>query len=142
MGRSFASALRRPSLFSERIISLTITIRLDSKNMCSVRQRPIPSAPNFLAVVASDKVSAFARTFMWRSWSAHFIKVAKASVNSGSMVETSPIKTSPFVPSIVIKSPSETTSPAAVKLPSFSLICKSKAPVIQGLPMPLATTAA
>ena len=38
------------------------TIRCPSKNMCSVRTRPMPSAPNSLACRASAGVSALART--------------------------------------------------------------------------------
>ena len=38
-------------------------MRSGSKNMCSVRQRPMPSAPNLRAVSASSGVSALARTF-------------------------------------------------------------------------------
>ncbi len=37
-----------------------------SKNMCSVRHRPMPSAPNWRAVLASSGVSALARTFRRR----------------------------------------------------------------------------
>ena len=64
IGRSLASAARRPFSSSARIISRTATMRSASKNMCSVRQRPMPSAPNSRAVRASSGVSALARTFM------------------------------------------------------------------------------
>ena len=45
-----------------RIISCTIGSRSWAMNMCSVRQRPMPSAPNSRALAASSGVSAFART--------------------------------------------------------------------------------
>ena len=53
-----------PRSLSARIISRTATMRSPSKNMCSVRQRPMPSAPNARAARASVGVSALARTFM------------------------------------------------------------------------------
>ena len=53
IGSSLASAARRPCLVSARIISRTATMRSPSKNMCSVRQRPMPSAPNERATRAS-----------------------------------------------------------------------------------------
>ena len=37
-------------------------IRSGSKNICSVRQRPIPLAPNFRAYIASSGLSALVRT--------------------------------------------------------------------------------
>ena len=56
---------RAPSRFvSARIISRTATMRSPSKNMCSVRQRPMPSAPKLRAARASAGVSALARTFI------------------------------------------------------------------------------
>ena len=45
-GSSLASAARRPASSSARIIWRTAVMRLASKNMCSVRHRPMPSAPN------------------------------------------------------------------------------------------------
>src|SRR6185436_10633187 len=46
----------------EWIISRTRMIRSSAKNMCSVRQRPMPCAPKSRAVRASFGVSAFVRT--------------------------------------------------------------------------------
>ena len=63
IGSNLASATRRPASSSARIISRTALMRSPSKNMCSVRQRPIPSAPNIKACAASFGVSALARTF-------------------------------------------------------------------------------
>jgi hypothetical protein len=41
-------------------------MRSAAKNMCSVRHRPMPSAPNLRAVRASAAVSALVRTFSVR----------------------------------------------------------------------------
>ena len=71
IGRIFASAARRCSTVSARIISRTATMRFSSKNMCSVRQRPMPSAPKSRATRASFGVSALARTPRRRRASAH-----------------------------------------------------------------------
>ena len=46
-------ALARPPASPARIISRTARMRSGSKNMCSVRQRPMPSAPNWRAILAS-----------------------------------------------------------------------------------------
>ena len=56
---------------SEQIISRNAAILSSSKNMCSVRQRPIPSAPSSRAFFASAGVSAFVRTCSLRNLSAH-----------------------------------------------------------------------
>ena len=48
-GSSLASAFSRCSSVSARIISRMAAMRSPSKNMCSVRHRPMPSAPNFTA---------------------------------------------------------------------------------------------
>ena len=62
-GRSLLTAARRATVPSEAmIISRTIEIRSAAKNMCSVRTRPMPSAPNSRARRASSGVSALART--------------------------------------------------------------------------------
>ena len=52
-------------------------------NMCSVRQRPMPSAPNSRALAASSGVSAFARTFRRRISSAQPRIVSKSSLICG-----------------------------------------------------------
>ncbi len=52
-------------------------MRSASKNMCSVRQRPMPSAPNERAWRASRGVSALARTLRRRIPSAQPMSVAK-----------------------------------------------------------------
>ena len=82
-----AAALLRSSA---RIISRTTGMRSASKNMCSVRQRPMPSAPNLRAVSASSGVSALARTFMRRTASAQPISSAKSPPSGGSTIFTAP----------------------------------------------------
>jgi hypothetical protein len=52
MGSSFASAARRDFSSSARIISRTARMRSSSKNMCSVRQSPMPLAPKPYAISA------------------------------------------------------------------------------------------
>ncbi len=79
--------------------------------MCSVRHRPMPSAPNFRAVSASSGVSALARTFSRRQASAQTIRVPKSSDIAGSIMATEPISTSPVAPSSVMVSPACTTRP-------------------------------
>ena len=71
MGRSLARAVARLSWSSARIIWRTQGMRSSAKNMCSVRQRPIPSAPSAAATRASRGVSALARMRSRRSPSAH-----------------------------------------------------------------------
>ena len=53
IGSSLASARRRPASSRATIISRIAPMRSPSKNMCSVRQRPMPSAPNPRAMRAS-----------------------------------------------------------------------------------------
>ena len=57
-------------------ISRMAVIRSPSKNMCSVRHSPIPTAPNPRAFRASRGVSAFARTRRSRTSSAQSINSA------------------------------------------------------------------
>ena len=73
--------------------------------MCSVRQRPIPSAPNSRALVACSGVSAFARTFIRRISSDQPRMVWKSSLIRGGTRLTAPTITRPVPPSIVITSP-------------------------------------
>ena len=60
--RSSSSADSSSSFVPARIIRLTTGSLSSPKNMCSVLQSPIPSAPSFLAFAASAPVSALART--------------------------------------------------------------------------------
>ena len=80
-------------------------MRSASKNICSVRDRPIPSAPKSRAVLASSGVSALVRTFIVRTASAQPIKVPKSPDNFGWIVGTSPSITSPVEPFRVSTSP-------------------------------------
>ena len=57
-----------------------------SKNMCSVRHRPMPSAPNLMATRASGGVSALARTLSVRTSSAQPIRVANSPDSAGSCI--------------------------------------------------------
>ena len=106
IGSSRSSAARRPSSSPARIISRTSSSRSASTNMCSVRQRPMPSAPNSRALAASAGVSAFVRTFSRRIASAHSRIETKSSFSCGATSGTEPTITSPVPPSIVIMSPS------------------------------------
>ena len=124
------------------IISLIETMRSASKNICSVRHKPMPSAPNSRATLVSSIVSAFVRTNILRSASAHFINVAKASDNWGFIVATCPLKTCPVIPSIVMISPLASSSLPMNTRPASISILSSPAPETHGLPIPLATTAA
>mmetsp|Transcript_45450 Transcript_45450/g.73756 ORF Transcript_45450/g.73756 Transcript_45450/m.73756 type:complete len:372 (+) Transcript_45450:898-2013(+) len=103
--RSLARAARRPVSSEARIISRIATMRSPSKNICSVRTRPIPSAPKSFAAWASSGVSALARTCMRRNSSAHNIMVAKLPPSFAGTVGISPSITSPVVPSMVRTSP-------------------------------------
>ena len=84
-------------------------MRSASKNMCSVRLSPMPSAPKRRAARTSSAVSALARTFMTRIASAQPIRVAKSPDSSGWIVATSPSITSPVEPSRVMMSPAFTS---------------------------------
>ena len=117
-------------------------MRVSSKNMCSVRQRPMPSAPKPRAVLASSGVSALARTFIRRFSSAQPISFWKSDDSSGSIIGMAPRITSPEEPSMVIVSPALKLAPRAEKVRAFSLMWISPAPLTHGRPMPRATTAA
>ena len=49
------------------------SMRLPSKNMCSVRVRPMPTAPNAMAFCVCSGVSALVRTDIRVAWEHHFI---------------------------------------------------------------------
>jgi len=90
IGSSLSSACLRCASVSARIISRTAAMRSAAKNMCSVRVRPMPSAPYLTATAASCGVSAFVRTLSLRIESAHSIKVAKSPETSASIVGIAP----------------------------------------------------
>ena len=73
-------------------------------NMCSVRQRPMPSAPCSSAFDASAGVSALARTPSRRTLSAQLEHALEArSLRPGSTSGTSSRVTMPVLPSIAIR---------------------------------------
>ena len=110
--------------------------------MCSVRHRPMPSAPKRTASSASPGVSAFARTRSRRAASAQRISTWKSFERVGCIVGTRPLKTWPVEPSSVITSRSvSSTLPSVARLRSRS-IDSAEQPATQHLPMPRATTAA
>ncbi len=80
-GSSSSSAARRSASSSAMIIARIFGWRSAAMNMCSVRQRPTPSAPNSRARRASSGVSAFARTPSVRSSSHQPSTVSKCSVD-------------------------------------------------------------
>ncbi len=141
-GRSRSSAARRPCSSEARIISWTTGSRSSPKNMCSVRQRPTPWAPNSRAFAASSGLSAFAHTWSRRTSSAHSRIVSKSSLIRGGTRSTSPTMTRPVPPSIVIVSPSCSNRPPRVIVFAALSMSRPSQPATQGLPMPRATTAA
>ncbi|MCY1238784.1 hypothetical protein D9M72_515410 [compost metagenome] len=93
IGRSLASAKRRPASSSARIISRMTLMRSSSKNMCSVRQRPMPSAPKERAARASAGVSALVLTVMRRLASAQAMILPKSPESSGCSMAIDPFST-------------------------------------------------
>ena len=116
--------------------------RSSARNMCSVRQSPIPSAPCRRALAASGPVSALART---PRRPARIVSAQPRMIsNSGGVSPTDnatwPSTTVPLVPSTEIQSPSlTTTSPTENEAAEMR---RASAPTTAGLPQPLATTAA
>ena len=123
-------------------MACTTGSRSSPKNMCSVRQRPIPSAPSSRALAASPGVSALARTRSRRTSSAQPVIVSKSSFSCAGTSGTAPSITSPVPPSIVIWSPSDTTVPSTLNVRASRSICRCSAPATQGFPICRATTAA
>mmetsp|Transcript_21844 Transcript_21844/g.51919 ORF Transcript_21844/g.51919 Transcript_21844/m.51919 type:complete len:211 (+) Transcript_21844:870-1502(+) len=101
IAKSLSRAACRSVLSDAKIICRIATIRPPSKNMCSVRTKPMPSQPNSFAWRASAGVSALARTCMVRNSSAQDMTVPKAPESCGGTVGTSPSITSPVTPSMV-----------------------------------------
>ena len=118
--------------------------RSSAKNMCSVRTRPMPSAPFLRASAASSGLSALAHTPRRRALSAQPSRMFSSAISSasGALVATSPTNTSPVAPSMLMTSPSEITFPRAVAVPVRASKCSSSHPTTHGLPMPRVTTAA
>ena len=89
-GRILDSASSLSSTVSEQIISRNASILSPSKNICSVRQRPIPSAPSSRAFFASVGVSALVLTFMVLYSSAHPMIRSKSPAILASTVGIAP----------------------------------------------------
>ena len=124
------------------IISRITGSRSSAMNMCSVRQRPMPCAPNSRALAASSGVSALARTLRRRRSSAQPRMVSKSSLICGATSGTAPTITRPVPPSIVITSPSASSRPLSEKVRASRSIVRPSQPATHGLPIPRATTAA
>ena len=132
-GRSFESASFRWSTVSARIISRIGPILPSPKNICSVRQRPIPSAPNAIAFAAWSGWSAFVRIFSVRYLSAHSITFSKVWYTGASfglrVFSTSTCSTSDglvwILPSITcpVEPSSEIQSPSFNTLPFTVIVC-------------------
>ena len=114
------------------------------RNMCSVRVRPMPSAPSSSDRRASAGLSALARTPRRRTSSAQPRTVARSPVVPGRSRVTAPSMTSPVPPSMETTSPSCSTRsvPATLTCLAAASMCSASTPQTQGLPMPRAMTAA
>ena len=133
---------RRHSLAATNI-PRTSRSRSAPKNMCSVRQRPIPSAPKLRARAASSGVSALARTPSARSSSAQpqhrrRSRSRDLRLDQRHVVE----RDAPVEPSIAIRSPARSSSPSTRTTPASRSISSSAAPATHGRPIPRATSAA
>ena len=96
-------ALARSRLSAARIISRTARMRLGSKNMCSVRQRPMPSAPNARAIARVLRrvgVRAHAQPAQPVGPAHQLVEVRRRA--RACTVGTAPSITSPVEPSSVI----------------------------------------
>ena len=90
-GISAFSAFSLCSAVLARIICRIFGILSGSKNICSVLQRPIPSAPYFTALAASAGVSALVRTLSLRYLSAQSMIRPKLPLTEASTVLMSPL---------------------------------------------------
>mmetsp|Transcript_37749 Transcript_37749/g.118186 ORF Transcript_37749/g.118186 Transcript_37749/m.118186 type:complete len:299 (-) Transcript_37749:1759-2655(-) len=140
-GSSSVMAVAFSSGDCARIMRRTEARRASSKNMCSVRTRPMPWAPFLRATAASSGVSALASTRRRRVLSAQPMKRAREPVSSASLRSCSPRSTSPVLPLMAMTSPSLKVAPEA-SVAVVAPTSRSEAPTTQGLPQPRATTAA
>ncbi len=140
LSRSSCSASVSCSAVLAKIILRIIGSRCSSRNICSVRHSPIPSAPLSRATLASVAVSALARMASSRISSAHWSKTSISGIGSTWVVCIAPRITSPEVPSIESVSPTSIRSPLMMMWSSASSMFS--APQTAGLPQPRATTAA
>ena len=111
-------------------------------NMCSVRQRPMPSAPSSRARRASAGVSAFARTPSVRSSSDQPQHAVEARVDARRDQRHVVERDVPASPSIAIRSPACSTRSPIRTVARAQVDVEVAAPVTAGRPMPRATSAA
>ncbi len=125
-----------------------------SKNICSVRQRPIPAAPkrnacgaSFCSALArtSNPFTVFpdgvVRTDFARTSSAHPRNVSRSPETEAGVTGITSPYTLPVEPSIEMKSPFLNFFPPIVTA-SLPVNTTSEHPHTQGVPIPRATTAA
>ena len=139
---SLSSAATRSSRDSATTSRCITGRRSVAMNMCSVRQRPMPLAPNSRARLASSGVSALAQTSCPAASSAQPSSLLKSSEKVASVSGTCPASTRPEEPSTVTKSPFFRVLPRLVRVSDSRSIAISSQPQTAGLPMPRATTAA
>ena len=110
--------LAAPGLGAARIISRTARMRSGSKNMCSVRQRPMPSAPNARATLGVVRRVGVGAHLQAPGLVDPPISVSKSVVELGLDQRRAPSITSPVVPSsddhVALRT---TTSPLGVWTP-------------------------
>ena len=109
--RAAAAAARRtppapPPSVSAKIIWRTAATRSSPRNMCSVRHRPIPSAPRSRAFVDWSGVSAFART-----------RSRRTRVGDAPSAARTPSRSSPRGPPRRPSAPSRARTPRAAAPP-------------------------
>ena len=153
-GRILSRFFLRSSVLSEIIIFWKEVSFGSSKNMCSVRQRPIPAAPKRNACGASF-CSAFARTLnpfttfpdgvlrtdFARTSSAQLRNVSRSPETEAGVTGIRPAYTLPVEPSIEMVSPFLNTL-LPIVTSSFPENTTAAQPQTQGVPIPRATTAA
>ena len=110
-----AAAARRappsaPRRSSARIASTICSWRSSPKNMCSVRHRPMPSAPNSRAFArVLGRVGVRAHAERAQLVGPRRARARSARTTSGSTSGTSSVVMQPVVPSMAIRSPSLST---------------------------------
>ena len=106
--RASRFAFARVARWATRIAPRTISSRSPSRNMCSVRQRPIPWAPYDRAWAASSGLSAFVQTPIRRIPSAQprIVWSSGWSSKRASTVGSAPWYSAPVEPSRLTQSPS------------------------------------
>ncbi len=113
-----------------------------SKNICSVRQRPMPSAPNFAAFLASVGVSALVRTLRVLYLSAQSMILPKLPAMEASTVGMCPHRCYRWSRRWKCSRPRGRYSACKLNYLFSSSISISAQPDTQQVPIPRATTAA